>query len=164
MIKNTEWGAVAILTASDYGAGSSINNSQTSTGNASGIYTLVGRKTTGTYPNYYDYEYTAGVLEGATASMGVLSTANGRYVNKYEAETAVIDGDGREYGSAKLTTSNPVTVRGGTINNNAGSLSLFGSEVYTGASSYHYGKVYSGYNDFYYYFYSRGCLVVGAGL
>ena len=97
MAKNTEWGTIALLGACiDFGAGASnIKNTTTfadnesTTGNKSGVYQMVGNK----------IDYTAHYLVGATRFVDNLVSAvnsgNGKYVDVYQGTAAsdYIDGD-----------------------------------------------------------------------
>lgn len=82
MIKNTEWGAAAILGISAYGSGSStVNNTTSTTGNAYGIYGL--GKAAG------EAEMVAGVWSGdysSRACMSNLNRANAIYKDVYSAK------------------------------------------------------------------------------
>jgi len=82
MIKTTEWGTVAILSASGYGNSKWIQNSEikSTTGNKSGIYLPL------------TWEVTAGGLEGK-----IFSDVDSKYYNTYTSsynESKKIKGDG----------------------------------------------------------------------
>ena len=72
MIKTTEWGAVAILSASGYGNSSVLQTStiKSTTGNKSGVY----------FP--LAYEWTAGGLEGS-----IFSGVDAKYYDSYTTST-----------------------------------------------------------------------------
>ena len=164
MIKNTEWGTVEMLTCSVYGSSTS-TTTESSTGNASGVYQLSGyRNVTGSASStkcyYYDYEYTAGVFNGATNNyMSILATADSRYVNKYNCSS--IRGDGYDLGTISFPTNAlPVAIRGGQIGSGV-IPNLKNSSQYNGNYQYDFkGGNYSNI-PYYYFFYSRACLVVG---
>lgn len=88
MILNTEWGTVAMLTASSFGAGKEItgNSDSTSTGNESGIYNLANGMT----------EYTATVNGRDMNGNRWLQKADARYYNKYEGGGTRFYGDATE--------------------------------------------------------------------
>ena len=69
MQKNTEYGAMAILSASSYGNQNVIANGETTTGNETGVYI------------YYNAEWVAaGVLQGVEN----FTNANSKYKNQYQ--------------------------------------------------------------------------------
>ena len=76
MCKNTEWGTVAMLSASKYGAGNGnvTPNSDTSTGNMTGVYGL-----------HEGYEIVAGGIVSLMAN--IMKNAPIRYVDSYEEGT-----------------------------------------------------------------------------
>lgn len=82
MALNTEWGTVALLTDSAYGIGKDIsgtNNTKTSTGNSTGVYSLAN----GTY------EYVASTYSGASYQYNTkLRSADARYFNSYSSNTS----------------------------------------------------------------------------
>lgn len=88
MILNTEWGTVAMLTASSFGAGKEItgNSDSTSTGNESGIYNLANGMS----------EYTATVDNSEKNGNGLLQNADSRYFNLYSSWYTTYKGDATE--------------------------------------------------------------------
>ena len=82
MALNTEWGTVALLTDSAYGIGKDIsgtNNTKTSTGNSTGVYSLAN----GTY------EYVASTYSGTSTSGNTkLRSADSRYFNSYSSNAS----------------------------------------------------------------------------
>ena len=87
MIRSTEYGAIAILSASGYGNPKTMQTStiKTTTGNETGIYITTTTSSTSSYD-----EYVAGGLSGK-----IFSGVNGRYYDAYIAtnETAAKKGD-----------------------------------------------------------------------
>ena len=78
MEKNTEYGAIAILSASSYGNPSKIANGETTTGNESGIYM------------YINQEWVAG---GTISWSSIYSQANNKYKNIYTESYVAKKGD-----------------------------------------------------------------------
>lgn len=147
MIKNTEYGTVAMLAASVYGAKNSTGVGRTvatTTNNATGVYQM------GTSKNGDKYEYVAGILGTSTsANIKNIKNAPSKYWNNYTTErSSYKPGDGMkpEISWAPddywVSSSYPVFQRGG----NYGGVFDYGS---IGASS-----SYS----------SRAVVVCGAGL
>ena len=152
MIKNTEWGT-EMLTLSAYGSSKS-TKTESSTGNASGIYQLTGYVVPNTCSRFYDFEYTAGIADGQTGSnISVLANADSRYVNKYGTDVTNIRGDGHGIRSPGThgNSNNLIFYRGGgnaTCDIKYGGSSNGVSELRNGTTAL-------------YYFYSRACLVIG---
>lgn len=112
MIKNTEWGTMALLTDSIYGSKVSGQSSTTSTGNNTGVH---GIATVG--------ELVTGIWNTSNNNMSTIKTADTRYYNLYSSETS-IPGDatietrlwkgGNVNYSVFVNASNPIFARGGT--------------------------------------------------
>lgn len=99
--KNTEYGAMAILSASAYGNQAKIENGGTTTGNKTGIYMYINRER-------------VAVLSYASSS-AYTSEANSKYINKYtsnDLETNFGVGDSMNialwHGGGTLNYGNPV--------------------------------------------------------
>ena len=112
--KNTEYGTITLLAASEYGNATSTDTTSTGLG-ASGVFQM----------NNGKYEYVANTYsstEGGslatTSYNGALTRADARYVNKYYGSKHSIIGDGLietdGWGGATnwLSTSSPVFLRG----------------------------------------------------
>ena len=78
MEKNTEYGAMAILSASSYGNQSKIENGGTTTGNKSGVYINLNKEW---------------VSAGSITKLGQYANANGKYKNIYTNSYAIKNGD-----------------------------------------------------------------------
>lgn len=83
MIKNTEWGATAMLATSSYGGITDNTAAATTTGNNSGIYQM----NSGT-------EYVAGMWNTENTYNSILYNANQKYWDKYLTSDGYINGDG----------------------------------------------------------------------
>lgn len=84
MALNTEFGTAGILSYSKYGS-IPTTSSDTTTGNASGIYQL----------GYRKYEYVAGIGTSTNIYMNVIANADSRYYNKYTSYSIAGDGMGK---------------------------------------------------------------------
>ncbi len=121
MQKNTEYGAMAILSASSYGNPSKINSNETTTGNKSGIYIYINKEWV-----------SAGTVSNSSRYKGV----NAKYKNIYKTSYAARIGDaitetnGWHGGS---TTWMNVDYASGLIRANSGS--LFSYYGYAGATN-----------------------------
>ena len=78
MEKNTEYGAMAILSASSYGNQSKIESGGTTTGNKSGVYINLNKEW---------------VSAGSITKLGQYANANGKYKNIYTNSYAAKNGD-----------------------------------------------------------------------
>ena len=78
MEKNTEYGAMAILSASSYGNQSKIENGGTTTGNKSGVYINLNKEW---------------VSAGNITELGAYRNANGKYKNVYTTSDIAKNGD-----------------------------------------------------------------------
>lgn len=78
MEKNTEYGAMAILSASSYGNPGKIKNGQTTTGNETGVVINLNKEW---------------VAAGNTTNVEIFRNANGRYKNLYKLEYFAKAGD-----------------------------------------------------------------------
>lgn len=149
MMRSTEYGAIAILSASGYGNPQTLQNSsiKTTTGNKTGIYFGVGNQ----------WELNAGGLEKS-----IFSGVNSRYYDAYKSNG---DNYSTSRNNAKIgdalgdgTTTNPGCAKwhSATINSWA-----YSSKPYFGRS---YGGLFSFmYMDQNYKGYARGVAVVGSG-
>lgn len=90
MEKNTEYGALVILSASSYGNPSKIENGDTTTGNISGVKMNI---------NYEFVAAGAGITNSTYAK-----NANGKYINN-EYNTKSYNGDAMDIGSWHASTS-----------------------------------------------------------
>ena len=78
MEKNTEYGAMAILSASSYGNPGKIENGQTTTGNETGVVINLNKEW---------------VAAGQLLDLSVFTNANGRYKNSYTPTYSAKVGD-----------------------------------------------------------------------
>lgn len=146
MEKNTEYGAMAILSASAYGNPNKINDGETTTGNSTGIVINL------------NYEW---VSAGQLSSVKQFINANRRYKNEYTTTYVAKIGD-----AIDETNSWHGSSAGDWINGSSGSGLLRGSS--RGVFSYYgYGDS-NGSNKWSAYYSkqwaSRACIVVGTGL
>lgn len=145
MQKNTEYGAMAILSASAYGNQKKINAGETTTGNKTGVYM------------YLNNEWVAaGELSASTR----FKNANEKYKNKYTLEYVAKKGDAIKetegwHGSQDLTWLN--ADRSGVLRSHAGSIFSYYGYSYSGNFGYGYAANYE--NEWY----SRAVIVVGNG-
>ena len=137
MMKNTEWGAVALLTQSKYGRCVSgtctevTKNSNSSYLTGGGDYkTNVTQSTTGNITGIYDmsggaWEYVMGNFNDTIKSSGFTSMPEAKYYDKYTGTTGIkgdstnSDGTSGWYGDRALfvDSSVPWFIRGGSYNN-----------------------------------------------
>lgn len=149
MILNTEWGTIALLTDSTYGVGKNISgtsNTNTSTGNTTGIYDLANDKR----------EFAASSFVGASASCNSkMRNAEKRYFNYYEKKESK-PGDAIDC-SGWLSASNSSWIQADAPIFLRGASGLFG---------YHNGRNVSIFGEVSYSAYSttRAVVVCGAGL
>lgn len=78
MEKNTEYGAMAILSASAYGNQNKINDGETTTGNKSGVYMRISNEW---------------VAAGSLTSLAAFTNANSKYKNEYTTTYVAKAGD-----------------------------------------------------------------------
>lgn len=120
MIKNTEWGGAAMLSASAYGEAPSGRSDASTTGNSYGIYQMAD------YPS----EYVAGIVKDSN-KIGNIKNVAGRYRNEYTAgdENTSIPGDAiKECKGWKLATEQSFVYEGVPIfARSYGSLFSYGS-------------------------------------
>lgn len=147
MEKNTEFGAMAILSASAYGNQSKINTGETTTGNKSGIYININKEWVAAGAGLYSTSYA--------------KSANRKYIH-HDYASATHPGDAMEVGSwhgsgAASRPDNDST--GGLLRSYSGSIfSYYGLANYV-----QYGRTYyrdATYNNSYA---SRAVIVVGEG-
>lgn len=86
MVKNTEWGTAAMLSASQFGNAPIGESDDSTTGNSSGIYQMA---------NKDGYELATGIYNASNNYMGAIKMADSRYYNLYMTNTtsASIAGD-----------------------------------------------------------------------
>lgn len=109
MMKNTEWGAVAMLMDSAYGSKQSGSSSTaTTTGNKSGVYEFSSR-----------WEYIAGMWNTKNSYNGYIYYANEKYWDKYTEEANKVGDATKETlnwknssGSGFVSSTYPVFIRG----------------------------------------------------
>ena len=148
MIKNTEYGTVAMLAASVYGAKNSTgvgSTVATTTNNATGVYQM------GTSKNGDKYEYVAGILGTSTsANIKNIKNAPSKYWNNYTTErSSYKPGDGMKPEISWAPNDYWVS----------SSYPVFGRLSSSGVFSYSSGSGNAdGYNS------SRAVVVCGAGL
>ncbi len=162
MIKNTEWGAAVMLSASDYGAGvGNVVNSyshstmlygdtSSTTGNKSGIYGLnIG-------PTQHEF-VAGGIIEKMTENLfGYLISAPNRYVDKYASSDDSTDSTRFIFGDATYETNSFKAYKGDSyVYNNyplftRGSADIFEFSVTKGEAQ--------AYNS------TRACVWVGDGI
>lgn len=158
MVKSTEFGAVAILSASSYGNSQTLPNSdiKTTTGNNTGVY-FSGEK----------WEYVAMDVLKYNNTFGTFNGIAGKYFNVYTSSASESARAGDALGSK--TSSNPGCVgwhksKGVSISGYAypvarGGRGLFSCQYYYGDSSLIASGIYPAENS-----YSRGVAVCGEGL
>ena len=142
MMRTTEYGAIAILSASGYGNPSNASAITTTTGNETGIII-----------NTNQWEWTAG---GETS---FLSTVNNKYIDRYTtSSTSAKAGDGL----GTSTTTNP-----GTAGWHKSSES-YSEWLYNASCGFKRGVggifSFNGYYGTSYSYYARGVAVCGTGL
>ena len=142
MQKNTEYGALAILSASSYGNPGKVNDGETTTGNATGVVMK------------FNNEWTAASLEGG------LDTYSARYRNYYTQNYVAKRGDAitetkgwHGSNSSWYLHQSPKTV--GFVRGNAG---IFSYRVYYEGF---FGSTFSSINNRYH---SRAVVVQGDGI
>ena len=139
MMKTTEYGAIAILSASGYGNPSNAKAITSTTGNETGIIL-----------NTNNWEWTAGGLQGS-----IFSGVNRRYFDTYTGNnTSARAGDA--LGSS--TTPNPGAAGWHQASD---SIWVYGSNPYFRRGD---GGIFSFFSDISYNHYGRGVVVCGAGL
>ncbi len=153
MEKNTEYGAMAILSASSYGNPNPIGDDNSTTGNKTGV--IIGQN-----------EFTATAFNTFTYAADNFKKAVSRYKNIYSYDKGIIQGINMKTGDATLETYN------WHANNNDGYSADPGSAViirtWQGGSIFGYGSfplsasyggVYSNKT-----WYTRAVIVVGTGI
>ena len=143
MEKNTEYGAMAILSASSYGNQSKIENGGTTTGNKSGVYINLNKEW---------------VSAGNITELGAYRNANGKYKNVYTTSYIAKNGDAISetagwHGSGASNWMNKDT-ECGLLRAYSGSIfSYCGYSDYNMIKDGYYTKPWS----------TRACIVVGTG-
>lgn len=139
MAKNTEWGTAAMLSASAYGTAPSGQSSESTTGNATGIYQMADANT----------EYVTGIWNSSNGDISKIKNANSRYYNLY-TNAVSISGDSTTETKNWKSANSANFIDSTFIMFVRGQYSLFGYDNYKGeANSYRT---------------SRSVLVIGAGL
>ena len=139
MEKNTEYGAMAILSASAYGNQKKIENGETTTGNKSGIYIFLNREW---------------VAAGELYNFLEFKRANSKYKNEYTNVYAKKVGDAIEETYRWHNSNGNIWISNGDCGlYRANSYSIFD---YVGGSGNHYAE--AGYKNR-----SRAVVVVGKG-
>lgn len=144
MEKNTEYGALVILSASSYGNSNKINSGETTTGNATGVVMNIGS------------EWVVASVSSSKATNFLASAA--RYKNVYDESYVVKKGDAiketyRWHGSENSYWLD--SVYAGLIRNYSGGIfSYWGNAGYDGSQAAGYAKKYS----------TRAVVVSGKGL
>ncbi len=102
MQKNTEYGAMAILSASAYGNQNKINDGETTTGNKTGIYIKLNKelvsagkieyntvfpKVNAKYKDSYDEQYVRKVGDAITETKGWHDSKNFEWINRNDTST-----------------------------------------------------------------------------
>ena len=145
MEKNTEYGAMAILSASAYGNPNKINDGETTTGNSTGIVINI------------NSEWVSACTEFTNSS--ILQSALDRYKDLYSSSSYLA-----KAGDAINETSEwHNAVNGGPWdlgNYGCGLLRAYSGSIF----SYHCYRAYSNIPDVLTVHYSRACIVVGTGL
>ena len=143
MEKNTEYGAVAILSASSYGNQSKIEDNQTTTGNKSGIYMRIGEGVADIV--------SAGQVTCATRYVGMNARYKDNYTTSYVAKAGDAITETAGWGSGAQTWLNNYYVS--SVLRRGFSGSVFGYYGYNdyGGNNANYGVAYP----------SRACVVVG---
>lgn len=153
MEKNTEYGAMAILSASSYGNPNKIEDGDTTTGNSTGIVMNINKEWVAAF-NYTD----------STNLKNASSRYKNIYKSTYEAKIgdAILETDGWHGGRYQNTW-----IVGGNSKNGSGLIRAFSGSIFT-----YYGRGYDnweadiqvpGYGESKLYT-SRACIVVGTGL
>ena len=146
MEKNTEYGAMAILSASSYGNQSKIENGGTTTGNKSGVYINLNKEI---------------VSAGTIKNSSLYTNANGKYKNAYTASYVAKSGDAISETAGWHGSGASSWLYDG--NTNAYALLL---RAYSGSIFSYFGNGYNGveanYNKKLPYS-TRACIVVGTG-
>lgn len=139
MEKNTEYGALVILSASSYGKPDKVGNGETTTGNATGVKMNINKEWV-----------SAGC---STLNVTNFSKAAGRYKNIYTTNYSAKKGD------AILNWHSSTSSRWISFNNGSGLLRSHGGSIFS-----YYGIGDSGDNDarFTKYWYTRAVIVVGS--
>lgn len=147
---NTEYGAMAILSASSYGNQNKINNGGTTTGNKSGVYITIGN----------NGEW---VSAGSTKSLELISTimnASAKYKNIYKIKTYTAkSGDAIEetngWHGSKENYWLSENYGGGLLRSYSGSIfSYYGRDSNSDSNSANHGNSHA----------TRAVVVVGTGL
>lgn len=151
MEKNTEYGAMAILSASAYGNPNKINNGETTTGNSTGIVININK------------EWTAA---GNVYGVAIFENANNRYKNVYEYDEIVSKiGDAMVETSGWHGSNEDSWLRDDYFGGTAGFIRAYSKSIfsYYGASSTGGVEVYQPARASNPYA-SRACVVVGTGI
>lgn len=162
MEKNTEYGAMAILSASSYGKQNKINNGETTTGNKTGIYIYFEN-----IGSFNDDAHTHGewVSAGRITGSGLYTNANLKYKNFYDIPLVGKSGDAMTetigwHGSNVSVFQDYVFA---SVRDNSGILRAYGGSLFSYCS---FGSSHGYYNwgtDFTLVAPSRAVIVCGNG-
>lgn len=147
MEKNTEYGAMAILSASAYGNPNKINDGETSTGNSTGVVIKLNKEW---------------VAAGYISSSAQYTKANSRYKNMYTTTYVAKSGDAIGETADWHSSSSSTWL---FDNYNSGLLRAYGGSIFSYSGNGYFGSDWGG-RDAYYTrrWYSRAAIVVGADL
>ncbi len=151
MEKNTEYGAMAILSASSYGKPDKVNDGETTTGNKSGIYININKEW---------------VAAGALTKSSRYVNANPRYKNYYTDNYVAKQGDAIEETKGWHESGASTWLSGFYPNESSGLLRAYGGSIFSyygrGSEDY-YGRYFS---DAYYgkTWATRAVVVIGEGI
>lgn len=142
MEKNTEYGAMAILSASAYGNPNKINDGETTTGNSTGVVIKLNKEWVAAGNISYSAQYTK---------------ANLRYKNMYSTSYVAKKGDAISETAGWHSSSSLIWL---VDNGNSGLLRAYGGSIFSCFGDSYYDR------DAYYTkgWYSRSAIVVGADL
>ena len=147
MEKNTEYGAMAILSASSYGKPDKINDGETTTGNKSGIYININKEW---------------VSAGSLTYLSRYVNANSRYKNYYTDSYVAKQGDAIAETAGWHGSGASTWLSGIGPNYDAGLLRAYSGSVF---SYYGYGSYHDDYDAFYRNSWAtRAVVVIGEGI
>ena len=147
MEKNTEYGAMAILSASAYGNPNKINDGETSTGNSTGVVIKLNKEW---------------VAAGNISDSAQYTKANSRYKNMYTMTYVAKSGDAVSETAGWHSSSSSTWLYNNT---SSGLLRAYGGSIFSYSGYGYWGSDWGG-RDAYYTrsWYSRAAIVVGADL
>lgn len=153
MEKNTEYGAMAILSASAYGNPNKINDGETTTGNSTGIVVKMNKELVAANANSTSNSSLTKVAPN-------FNNASGRYKNLYSSSYVAKIGDAilNWHGSTSSNWTSSDSQNGVLIRSFSGSIFSYYAR---GCDNSNYGDPKYAYNK---PFYSRAAIVVGTGI